>query len=146
MNITRDRIGISKFPHTILQPFMITTRLHLSHLKKILITGARPEAVVQRFSVKKVILRNLTKFTGKHMCQSFFLKKVAGLRNVNFAKFHQKITFFNRALMGFCSPKFKLAKFLTDFFWGGNLWIFRETYVVLKFHFERNEVIFSKRF
>ena len=115
-------------------------------LKKILITGARPAAVIQKCSVKNVILRNLAKFTRKHMCQSLFLKKVAGLRNVNFAKFHQKITFFNRAFLGFCSPKFKLAMFLTDFFGGDNLWIFRETYVVLKFLFERNEVIFRKRF
>ena len=28
---------------------------------------------------KKGVLRNLTKFTGKHLCQSLFLNKVAGL-------------------------------------------------------------------
>ena len=27
---------------------------------------------------KKVVLRNLTKFTGKHLCQSLFFNKVAG--------------------------------------------------------------------
>ena len=27
---------------------------------------------------KKDVLRNLTKFTGKHQCQSFFFDKVAG--------------------------------------------------------------------
>ena len=29
---------------------------------------------------KKLILRNFTKLTGKHLCQSFFLNKVADLR------------------------------------------------------------------
>ena len=29
---------------------------------------------------KKGVLRNLTKFTGKHLCQSLFFNKVAGLR------------------------------------------------------------------
>ena len=50
-------------------------------------------------SVKKSVLRNFTKFTGKHLCQSLFFNKVAGpatlLKNslwhkcfrVNFVKF-----------------------------------------------------------
>ena len=29
---------------------------------------------------KKVVLRNLTKFTGKHLCQGLFFNKVAGLQ------------------------------------------------------------------
>ena len=29
---------------------------------------------------KKGVLKNFVKFTGKHLCQSFFLNKVAGLR------------------------------------------------------------------
>ena len=29
---------------------------------------------------KKGVLRNLTKFTGKHLCHSLFFDKVAGLR------------------------------------------------------------------
>ena len=55
----------------------------------------------QRCSVRKAVLRNFTKFTGKHLCQSLFFNKVAGLRPatllklrlwhrcfpVNFAKF-----------------------------------------------------------
>ena len=54
-----------------------------------------------RCSVRKGVLRNFAKFTGKHLCQSLFLNKVAGLRPaillkkrlwhrcfpVNFAKF-----------------------------------------------------------
>ena len=55
----------------------------------------------QRCSMKKGVLRNFTKFTGKHLCQSLLFNKVAGLRPatllkkrlwhrcfpVNFAKF-----------------------------------------------------------
>ena len=42
---------------------------------------------------KKVVLKNYTKFTKKHLCQSLFFNKVAGLTlwhrcfSVNFAKF-----------------------------------------------------------
>ena len=35
---------------------------------------------------KKGVLRNVTKFTGKHLCQSLFLNKVAGLRPVTLLK------------------------------------------------------------
>ena len=55
----------------------------------------------RRCSIRKRVLRNFAKFTGKHLCQSFFFNKVAGLRPatllkkrlwhryfpVNFAKF-----------------------------------------------------------
>ena len=40
-----------------------------------------PEAIAQRCSVRKGVLRNFTKFTGKQPCQSPFLNKVAGLRH-----------------------------------------------------------------
>ena len=42
----------------------------------------------QRCSLKKGVLRNFTKFTGKHLCQSLFFNKVAGPRcfPVNFVK------------------------------------------------------------
>ena len=32
----------------------------------------------QRYSVKKGVLRNFAKFTGKHLCQSLFYNNVAG--------------------------------------------------------------------
>ena len=39
--------------------------------------------------VKKVVLRNFVKFTGKCLCQSFFLDKVAGLIKKSLAQvFH----------------------------------------------------------
>ena len=33
----------------------------------------------RRYSVKKGVLRNFTKFTGKHLCQSILFNKVAGI-------------------------------------------------------------------
>ena len=45
--------------------------------KKIFIA---PEVVVLRCSVKKDVLKNFTKFTGKHLCQSLSFNKVVGLR------------------------------------------------------------------
>ena len=39
------------------------------------------EAVVQRDSVRKGVLRNFAKFTGKHPCQSLFFNKFVGLRH-----------------------------------------------------------------
>ena len=35
-------------------------------------------AVARRFSVKKGVLKNFGKFTGKHLCSSFFFDKVTG--------------------------------------------------------------------
>ena len=42
---------------------------------------------------KKGVLKNFTKFTGKHLCQSLFFNKVAGLRPATF-----KNTFFTEHL------------------------------------------------
>ena len=39
------------------------------------------EAVVQRCSVKKGVLKNFAKFTGKHLCQFLFLIKLQVLQN-----------------------------------------------------------------
>ena len=51
--------------------------------------------------MKKVVFRNFTKFTGKHLCQSLFFNKVAGLRHrcfpVNFVKF-AIISFYSKLL------------------------------------------------
>ena len=40
----------------------------------------------QRCSVGKGVLRNSVKFKGKHLCQSLFFNKVAGLEAFNFIK------------------------------------------------------------
>ena len=34
----------------------------------------------QRYSIEKGVLKNFENFTEKHLCQSLFLNKVAGLR------------------------------------------------------------------
>ena len=47
---------------------------------RILSTDINTEAVVQRCSVKKGVLRYFAKFTGKQLCQNLFFNKVAGLR------------------------------------------------------------------
>ena len=40
----------------------------------------------RRYSVRKGVLRNFAKFTGKHLCQSLFFNKVAGLRSAALLK------------------------------------------------------------
>ena len=66
---------------------------------------------------KKDVLRNFAKFTGKHLCQSFFFDKVAGLRlaillkkrpwrrcfPVNFAKFLKTLFLQNTSDGCFCT-------------------------------------------
>ena len=44
------------------------------------------EPVIQKSSVKKVFLQISQKFTGKHLCQSLFLNKVAGVRPATLLK------------------------------------------------------------
>ena len=44
------------------------------------------EAVTQSCSVKKSVLKNIAKFTGKHLCQSLFFNKVAGQRPASLLK------------------------------------------------------------
>ena len=59
-----------------------------------------------RCSVQKVGLRNFTKFTGKHLCQSLFLNKVAGL---------SPATLFKKRLWHMCFPV-NFVKFLKTLF------------------------------
>ena len=40
----------------------------------------------QRCSMKKGVLRNFAKITGKHLCQSLFFDRVAGLRPATLLK------------------------------------------------------------
>ena len=53
--------------------------LSVTHLKKNNSRSSRPEMFY-----KKDVLRNFTKFTGKHLCQSLFFNKVAGPRTCFF--------------------------------------------------------------
>ena len=57
-------------------------------------------------SLKKDALKNLEKFTGKHLCQSLFFNKVAGLRAATLSK---------KRLWHRCFPG-NLAKFFKNSF------------------------------
>ena len=65
----------------------------------------------QRFSMKKGVLKNFAKFTGKHLCQSLFYNEVAGLAATLLEK-----RFWHR-----CFPvnflKFLRTPFLTEHLW-----------------------------
>ena len=58
----------------------LKTRQHFLHPSIVFTELYNTEAVAQRCSVRKGVFRNITKFTGKHLCQSLFFNKVAGLR------------------------------------------------------------------
>ena len=68
----------------------------------------------QRCFMKKGVLRNFAKFTGKHLCQSLLFNKVAGLRKrlwhscfpVNFTKFLRTL-FFTEHLWTTASKKLR---------------------------------------
>ena len=59
-----------------------------------------------RCSLRKGVLRNFAKFTGKHLCQGLFFNKVAGLRSATLLK---------KRLWYKCFPV-NLAKFLRTCF------------------------------
>ena len=60
----------------------------LSRLKKVLelIGKTLNRSRHQRCSMKNSVLRNFTKFTGKHLCQILFFYRVAGLRPATLLK------------------------------------------------------------
>ena len=66
----------------------------------------------QRCYVKIGVLRNFTKFTGRHLCQSLFLNKVSGLRLA---------TLFIKRLWHKCFPV-NFVKFLRTPFYTERLW------------------------
>ena len=66
-----------------------------------------------RYSMKKDVLKNFSKFTGKRLCQSLFFNKVAGLRTPPGDCFcitkEIKITVINEF-----GQKFRKVVFMTD--------------------------------
>ena len=69
--------------------------------------SSRPEVFC-----KKGVLRNFTKFTGKHLCQSLFFNKVAGLKPATLLK---------KRLWHRCFPV-NFVKFLRTPFFTEHLW------------------------
>ena len=63
----------------------------------------------------KGVLRNFAKFTGKHLCQSLYFNKVAGLRlwhscfSVKFAKFLRTLFLTEHLILSVC-PDFTLSR------------------------------------
>ena len=63
--------------------YKINLHVHSKLIDSIMFDGSaqyrssRPEMLC-----KKGVLRNFTKFKGKHLCQSLFFNKVAGLRRL----------------------------------------------------------------
>ena len=62
-------------------------------------------------SIQKDVLRNFTKFTGKHLCQSLFFNKVAGLRPATLLKKRLWHNFFTEHLWTTASV---IHTYLTD--------------------------------
>ena len=77
------------------------------HIQHILYRSSRPEVFC-----KKGVLKNFTKFTGKHLCQSLFFNKVAGLRPATLLK---------KRLWHRCFPV-NFVKFLRTPFYIEHLW------------------------
>ena len=84
----------------------------------------------QRCSIQKGALRNFTKFTGKHLCQSLFFNKVAGLLEQWFIIFACRPPKFLKSdshllkRVGFISFKRRILKMMKNAF-----------YFMLKAHF-----------
>ena len=84
---------------------------------------------------KNGILRNIAKFTGKHLCQSFFFNKVAGFR---FATSLKKRLWHRRFPVNFA--KFLMTSFLKEHLWWLLLNISTELLIGLpKFSWEKLE-------
>ena len=77
---------------------------------------------------KKCVLRNVAKLTGKHLCQSLFFNKVAGLGPANLLKKDS-----NR-----CFPV-NFAKFLRTPFFTEHLWTAASTFLDLSLGLAVNE-------
>ena len=63
--------------------------------------SSRPEAFCE-----KGVLRNFAKVTGKHLCQSLFLNKVAGLRRATLLKKGLRHRYFPASFVKFLRPPF----------------------------------------
>ena len=72
---------------SVLEPLLLFAKLSQSPQKNTFFEDSQ-SFVSSRAEVfcKKGVLRNFTKFTGKHLCQSLFFNKVAGLRPANLLK------------------------------------------------------------
>ena len=67
-----------------------TTDVHVTRQKRIFLKksyhAGNSRSSHWRCSMKKSILKNFKKFIDKHLCQSFFFNKIAGLRSATLLK------------------------------------------------------------
>ena len=91
--------GVYIFPNFVLMQHIVVQKL------------VKARSSHQRCSLRKCILRNFGKFTGKHLCQSFYFNKVAGL-TCNFIKIETLAQVFSCEF----SKIFK-NNFFTEYFW-----------------------------
>ena len=69
------------------------------------------KAAIRRCSIKKAVLRIFSKFTGNHLCQSFFFNKVAGPKGfIKKGALEQVCNFIKKRLWHSCFPM-NFAKF-----------------------------------
>ena len=83
----------------------------------------------RRCSIKKGVLRNFVKYIGKHLCQSSFFHKIAGLRPANFIK---KETLAQVFFCEFCEI-FKNTFFIEDFLLKCSIFMPKNTFKKLKY-------------
>ena len=76
--ISKDSVKYSKCLNESFSPSGYTFRTNDDHILFYKKTKCRSSH--RRCSVRKGVLRNFAKFTGKHLCQSLFFNKVAGLQ------------------------------------------------------------------
>ena len=93
----------------------------------------------RRCSVRKVVLRNFAKFTGKHQCQCLLYNKVAikkeTLAQVNFAKFLRAPVFYSCGGC-FCQQTSRLSILMTSInhcIWNTETMVAETNYEVVKF-------------
>ena len=63
-----------------------TLLLEILKLQTAVKTSLKRRSSHQRCSMRKGVLRNFTKFAGKHLCQTLFFNKVTGLRPATLLK------------------------------------------------------------
>ena len=116
-------IGSSDFNH-------FSARMNMVHNIEHYFTKFRSSH--QRCSVRKGVLRNFTKFTGKHLRQSLFFNKVASLRPAILLK---------KRLCHRCFLKFLRTSFIMEHLW----WLLLEIMITLWYeYFEKFCMTLSK--
>ena len=107
----------------------------------------------RRCSLRKGILRNIPKLTGKHLCQSLFLNKVAGLRPTTLLKKTLAQVFFGEFCEISKNTSFQEPSLLSISIDAPRLFVeletssglFKRKYESLNVNFEHLELFYLKR-